>query len=241
MMKADLTLVHGLYACSDSNRRVPDSAARAKAIAEHGEALGVCDYEWVNGRGRRLANRFLRFVRGTAHPVDAVEIIGLNESAMRASLAAESTRAHWQQTLSCAPYGLDPARSFLLIGTPRQQIEGPTRGQRLLWFGRGLNQLTEKEFIEHYTNHHGPLVASYAKTLGLRCYRQVPDEQSELCNRLRDLELGQANAPPVFAELVMGTPPINPSSLRARRIANREIVADEKRHIDFSHSMLLLV
>jgi hypothetical protein len=39
----------------------------------------------------------------------------------------------------------------------------------------------------------------------------------------------------------MGAPPLKPASLRIRRIANREIGKDEKRHIDFSHSMLLLV
>ena len=89
--------------------------------------------------------------------------------------------------------------------------------------------------------HHGPLVASYAQPLGLRRYWQVPNERDELCDCLRGLGLGQAAAPPVFAELVMGTPPINPASLRLRRIANRAIVADEKRHIDFSQSMLLLV
>jgi hypothetical protein len=238
-MESNLILVHGLF--TRSKAIAPENAARAKAIAEYGDALGVCDYEWISGRGKKLANRVLQFARGTARAVDAVEIIELNEATVRASLADESTRMRWQKMLSCAPYGLDAARSFILIGTPRQQVEGSASGQRLLWFGRGLSQLTETEFVEHYTGYHGPLVARYAQPLGLRQYRQVPSEQGALCDSLRELGLGRAIAPPVFAELVMSTPPLNRASLRTRRSANREIEADEKRHIDFGHSMLLLV
>ena len=238
-MKSNLILVHGLFI--SSNAMAPDNTARAKAIAEYGDALGVCDYEWISGRGKKLANRVLRFARGTARAVDAVEIIELDEATVRASLVDESRRMRWQKMLSCAPYGLDAARSFILIGAPRQQLEGSASGQRLLWFGSGLSQLTEAEFVEHYTGHHGPLVASYAQPLGLRRYRQVPSEQAALCDSLRELGLGQAIAPPVFAELFMGTPPLNLASLRVRRSANREIEADEKRHIDFGHSMLLLL
>ena len=237
-MEARLILVHGLFA---RNKTIaPDNIARARAIAEHGKTLGVCKYEWVSGRNKRLANRFLRRARGTAPAVDAVEIIELNEAEVRVSLADESARAQWQQILSCEPYGLDSVRSFVLMGAERQQFEGPAKGQRLLWFGRGLGELSEAEFIEHYTGHHGPLVASYAKLQGLRRYRQVASEQNALCDSLRKLGLGQALAPPVFGELFMGMPPLGPSSLRMRRIANKEIEADEKRHIDFSHSMLLL-
>jgi hypothetical protein len=236
---SNLILVHGLFACNKAI--APDNAARAEAIAEHGEAIGVCGYEWVTGRGKRLANSLLRLARGTARAVDAVEIIELDETTVRASLADKSTRVRWQNMLSCEPYGIDAERSFILMGTPRQLLEGSASGQRLLWFGRGPAQLTEPEFIQHYTGHHGPLVAKYAQPLGLLRYRQVPSEQGALCESLRELGLGKAIAPAVFAELVMGSPPLNFDSLRLRRIANQEIKADEKRHIDFRHSMLLLV
>lgn len=238
-MEANIMLIHGIFACSETT--MSNAAAREKAIAEHGKALGVCSYEWVSGRSKKLANRLLQRTRGTARAVDAVEIIELNEIALRASLANDSTRMQLQETLSCTPYGIDTARSFILIGTTRQQVEGPSKGQRLLWFGQGLSELTQAEFIEHYTTHHGPLVAGYAKPLGLRSYRQIPNEQRELCDSLRELGLGQAIGPSVFAELFMGAPPLKPASLRVRRIANREIEEDEKRHIDFPHSMLLLV
>lgn len=238
-MEANLVLVHGIF--TDSEAPAPDTAARAQAITEHSKALGICDYERVSGRGKKFANRFLQRLRGTACPVDAVEIIELDETTMRASLEAEPTRRLWQQVLGCAEHGIDATRSFILIGTPLQQVDGPAKGQRLFWFGCGLSQLSEAEFIEHYTGHHGPLVAGYAQTLGLRRYRQVPSEQSALGDSLRELGLGQAIAPPVFAELFMGAPPLKPTSLRIRRIANKEIAQDEKRHIDFPHSMLLLV
>ncbi|MEP4146019.1 MAG: EthD domain-containing protein [Halioglobus sp.] len=237
-MRADLTLVHGLY-CAD-NSSVPASKARCDAIAELKEAIGICDYEWIDGQNKKLANLALRLARGTAPPVAAVEIIGLNESAVRASLADKSGRALWKNSLACTPYGLDPQRSFLLIGQPRLQLEGPATGQRLLWFGRGLTELTEQEFITHYTEHHGPLVAGYAESLGLRRYRQVPKEHQWLDGELRELGLGQAESPSVFAELFMGMPPINLRSLAKRRLASREIATDEKCHISFADSMLLL-
>jgi hypothetical protein len=214
---------------------------RTKAIAVHGEKLGVRHYEWVEGKDKLLANSFLRLARGTAQPVDAVEIIELDEEAIRNSLLDNSVRACWKKTLSCTPYGFDPIRSFILIGKLRQLVSGPMVGQRVLWFGCGLSQLSEAEFVAHYTGHHGPLVAESAHPLGIRRYRQVASEQESLCDSLRELGLGQATPPPVFAELVMGKPPFNLACFHARRVATREIKADEKRHIDFPRSMLLLV
>ena len=214
---------------------------RTKAIAVHGENLGVRHYEWVEGKGKLLANSFLRLARGTAQPVDAVEIIELDEEAIRNSLIDKSVRAGWKKMLSCAPYGFDPKRSFILIGKLRQLVSGPMTGQRVLWFGCGLGQLSEAEFVAHYTGHHGPLVAENAHPLGIRRYRQVVSEQESLCESLRELGLGQAIPPPVFAELVMGKPPFNLACFQSRRVAKREIKADEKRHIDFPRSMLLLV
>jgi len=243
MHDASLILVHGIFVSGEAD--VPGGsgsarALRASAFEEHGEALGVRDYEWVDGRGKALANRLLRLARGTAPAVDAVEIIELHETTFRASLTEEATRAHWRSIASCAPHGFDAARSFVLMGAPLQLLTGSASGQRVLWFGRGLGQLSEAEFVAHYTGHHGPLVAGYAGQLGLRRYRQVPGENDELCDVLRELGLGQANAPSVFAELFIGLPPLQLASLRARRSATREIEIDEKRHIDFRRSMLLL-
>lgn len=242
-MESDLILVHGLFASQETLSGGALSrvcASRAKAVAEQGEAVGVRDYECVEGSGKAFANRMLRLARGTAPAVDAVEIIELDEEAVLASLAEDAARQCWQQMLGCATDGLDPRRSFILAGKTRWLARGPATGQRVLWFGCGLSQLSEAEFIAHYTGQHGPLVAGYGEALGLRRYRQVPSEQGTLCDALRELGLGQAQPPPVFAELFMGRPPFDLASLRTRRQANREIKADEKRHIDFARSMLLL-
>jgi hypothetical protein len=239
MHGSSLVLVQGLFARGADN----DGSARVrrtKGFEIYGEALGVRTYEWADGRGRVLANRLLRLARGTAPAVDAVEIIELDEARFRASLDEGCGRECWQKVASCAPYGFDAARSFILIGAPLQLIEGSSHGQRVLWFGRGLSSLSEAEFVAHYTGHHGPLVAGYAAQLGLRRYRQVPSEESEFCDALRELGLGQATAPAVFAELFMGLPPLHLAGLRARRSATRKIELDEKRHIDFRRSMLLL-
>ena len=231
-----LTLVHGLFAAGEEETR----DRRARAFAKYGEALGVRHYEWVEGRGKKLENRLLRLVRGTARAVEAVEVIELDEAAVRATLEKQSTRARWQDMAACDPYGLDPARAFILAGAPRLLLDGPPDGQRVLWFGRGLSHLSEAEFIAHYTGNHGPLVAGNATLLGMRRYQQVPSEQHGLCGTLRELGMGRGEAPGVFAELIGGKPPFNLASLRARRAAMREIGQDEKRHIDFSCSMLLL-
>ena len=92
---------------------------------------------------------------------------------------------------------------------------------------------------EGLLSSHGPLVVRHARELGLQSYRQVPREQNLLGDTLRELGFGKGAAPAVFAELVMGMPPLNAAGLRAWRSASREIEADEKRHIDFSRSMLL--
>jgi len=204
------------------------------------ESLGVVSCEWLDGSGRGLANRLLRRLRGTARPVDAVAIMAVNEADLRASLASDAGRARWREFAGCEAGGYDPARSFILIGRPLRLLEGEGGGQKVLWFGNGLGHLTRAQFIEHYTTRHGPLVAGHAQAIGLRSYLQVPAEQGELCDSLRQLGLGQGLAPAVFARLVMGAPPLSLSMLRARRAANREIEADEGRHIDFATSMLLL-
>jgi hypothetical protein len=238
-----LILVHGLFKADHGNGHSDVQAGcarRATAHAEHGEALGVRSYEWVDRRNKALANRLLQLARGTSRAVDALEILELDEAMFCASLAAEPGRARWLEMASCQQYGFDTARSFVLIGAPRQLLENSLAGQRVLWLGRGLSEQTEAEFVSHYTGRHGPLVAGHAEVLGLRWYRQVPNERAQLCSILRDLGLGQAIPPAVFAELVMAAPPLNFASLRARRVATREIQVDEKRHIDFSRSMLLL-
>jgi hypothetical protein len=179
-------------------------------------------------------------MRGTAQPVDAVEVFAINEAILRESLASEAGRLRWREVAGCSSGGFDPARSFILMGQPIRLLEGASSGQKVLWFGNGLGHLSQAEFVEHYTTRHGPLVAGHAQAIGLRSYLQVPAQQSELCDSLRELGLGQSKPPAVFAQLIVGAPPLSLSAFRIRRAANREIEADEQRHIDFASSMLLL-
>jgi hypothetical protein len=239
----DLVLVHGIFVAAEGNPRGRTGGVRerrTRAFAECGPALGVSRYEWVDGHRNGLANRALRRARGTARAVDAVEIIELEQARLRRALGEASLRARWQSVAGCAADGLDPERSFILMGMPRLLVDGVARGLRVLWFGNGLSHLSEAEFLAHYIGHHGPLVAGHAQSLGLRRYRQVPGDEARLCDSLRGLGLGRASPPAVFAELVMVRPSFRPRALRAWRAATREIAADEKRHIDFGRSMLLL-
>ena len=213
---------------------------RRQAFSEHADYLGAVSYEWLDGRGRGLANRLLRRVRGTARPVNAVEVFAISEAALRESLASEAGRLRWREVAGCSSGGFDTARSFILMGRPIRLLEGENSGQKVLWFGNGLGHLSQAEFVRHYTTCHGPLVAGHAEAIGLRSYLQVPAQHSELCDSLRELGLGQSKPPAVFAQLIVGAPPLSLSMFRTRRAANREIEADEQRHIDFASSMLLL-
>jgi hypothetical protein len=234
--------VQGLYNAERtvSKRSAEARRQRRRAFSEQAAALGVVSYESLDGRGRGVANRLLRRMRRTARPVDAVEVIGVNEAALGRALANEAGRARWQDVAGCESGGFDPARSFILMGRPIRLLEGTKAGQKVLWFGNGLGHLSQAEFVKHYTTRHGPLVAGHAHAIGLRSYLQVPAQHSELCAALRELGGGQAIPPAVFAQLIVGVPSLSLPALRARRAANREIEADERRHIDFAKSMLLL-
>jgi EthD domain len=247
--ETDLVLVHGIFCTApnglDKKARDRISKARTAAFSEHASSLGVRSYEWLDGCDKAWANKMLARMRGTAPTVDAVEIIALNSEALQKVLEIETDRAQWRKVTTCESGALDLTRSFILMGSTRLLLQGDLSkgkgsGQRLIWFGNGLDQLSREEFIAHYTTRHGPLVAGHAQLMGLRQYRQVPDEQEEFCAILRELGFGQAPPPAAFAELVMGAPSIKLSSLRAYRAAAREIKEDEKRHIDFGRSMLLL-
>ncbi len=229
--QSDLVLVQGLY-FSDQ--------ARTEEINNIGPAMGVDAYELVDGSARAMANRFLRKMRKTAPPVDRVEIFLLNEKGLRDSLATDEGARLWRQRFGCESRGYDVSRSFVLMGRPLHLLQGEPVGQRLLWFGNGLDHLSREGFIQHYTGQHGPLVASHAELIGLRDYHQVPGEREDLCEALREQGLGKGTSPAVFAQLTMGPPSFKLSSFRQRRVANREIKADEQRHISFQRSMLLL-
>ncbi|MBP6681959.1 MAG: hypothetical protein KA159_01510 [Halioglobus sp.] len=107
MTTTKLVLFHGLFACNEAGKsgEVRSSVEqRVQMFARYGNALGVRDYEWVEGRRRALMIRLMRLAGGTAHAVDAVEIIELDEASFRASLFDERARIRWQEVASCAPY-----------------------------------------------------------------------------------------------------------------------------------------
>lgn len=237
-----LVLIRGLYRADKSNaaNAVPTRESWFQGITGEASGLGVNSYTILDDRGRAMPNRFLQRLRGTAPAVNLVEIMSIDEQRLRDSLATDSGCAQWRKFCGdgCEQWDMD--KSFILMGRPRQLLKGNGRGQRLLWFGNGLDELSRSQFIDHYTSGHGPLVAGFAHAIGLRSYHQVPDEQQELCDRLRDLGMGSGSSPAVFAQLKMGMPPMTLSAIRERRVANTAIKADEKRHICFEKSMLLL-
>ncbi len=237
MAEANLVLVHGLYARGASK---DFRARRARAVADHGERLGVRSYVCAVSSHKTVANLMVRLVRGTARAVDAAELFEVDAAALRDALGTDAGRAGWQHMAGCAVDGLNPSECFTLLGTPRRLLAGSSSGQRVFWFGRGQAHLSDAEFAAHYTLQHGPLVAGYAPLIGLQRYTQVANEEGELCQTLRSLGLGRAPAPVVFADLVLTVPTLSLHHRQARKLANRAIKADEQRHVDFARSMLLL-
>lgn len=240
MTKSTLVLIHGIYTLNREAIKKTDSLARTASFKEASDELGIEGYEWINGHTKPLVNKFLRMMRDTDRAVDALEIVEFEERALRAALADKDLRSRVQTLTKTSADDFDINRSFILMGSYRQLVDGPKDGQRVLWLGRGLDHLSDSEFIAHYVNQHGPLVAGHAESIGLRRYRQVASEQAQLCGELHNLGFGRAPGPGVFGELVAGPPPLKLTALRTRRQATREIEADEKRHIDFARSMLLL-
>ena len=239
---AGLVLIRGLYWADQSKAAdaVPARERWFSGIAGEAASLGVNSYTIRDDRGRGMANRFLQRSRGTAPAMNLVEIMAIDEQHLRDSLTTDRGCAQWRKFCRDGSGQWNMDKSFILMGRPRQLLKGKGRGQRLLWFGNGVDELSRSEFIEHYTTRHGPLVAGFAHAIGLRSYHQVPDEQQVLCDRLRELGMGSGSPPAVFAQLKMDMPPMTLSAIRERRVANTAIKADEKRHICFEKSMLLL-
>lgn len=235
-------LIHGLFAAEHTagSACLDARLKRSSDFSRHADGLGLSSYQWLDGGDRKMANRFLRRLRGTACPVDAVEVMVFKEAELQKSLGSDAGRDCWQKVAGLQLTDFDMTRSFVLMGQPLRLLEGEGGRQKILWFGNGLEHLSQAEFIEHYTTGHGPLVTRHATVIGLRNYLQVPSRQCELADHLRELGLGRASPPAVFAQLEMAAPAFKLSSILARRSATREIKVDEQRHIDFSHSMLLL-
>jgi hypothetical protein len=68
--------------------------------------MGVSSYSWIQAGVRRRANRFLRRLRGTDVPVDAIELIELEPGAFAAGFDGSSWGCHCpdmagQQRVSC--------------------------------------------------------------------------------------------------------------------------------------------
>jgi len=224
-------LVHGLWF---SGARASFAARRARFERER-EALGIASYELLETREKRLANQIMQRLRRAASPPDAVEIIQLRPDAPRVGEVLD----RWRRTAACALDSLDCERSFLLSGIPVRRLQSSRKSVRVVWLGRGLPQLSEDAFASHYLNVHGPLVAGYARLIGLRGYTQLRDAVDDERALLVDAGMGRA-PPPVFGELIFELIPDLRNSFSAQRRAIREIAEDERRHMDFSRSIMLL-
>lgn len=110
--------------------------------------------------------------------------------------------------------------------------------RKFVYVLRRKPELSREDFQRYWREVHGPLVAQYADTLGLKRYVQVhtlPDAQAradEVRGPLADVYDGVAE---LWFDLdqAKGTP-------EQRKAANRHLAEDEKNFIDFSHSSMWL-
>jgi hypothetical protein len=210
---------------------------RRMRLETHAAALGCASYELIDTRQKRLQNLALRRMRGTAAPPDAVEILRLRAGTAQPTDIVNdfATRA------ACAPDGFDPERSFVVTGQPTRRLDRAGGKMRILWFGRGLGHLSDSDFAAYYVDVHGPLVTEHAPRIGLRRYLQLNASAQPSPASLSAAGMGCASPPPAFAELVLGLPEGGPlRNAAARRNAAREIAEDERRHIDFARSIMVL-
>lgn len=99
--------------------------------------------------------------------------------------------------------------------------------------------LTREQFDDYWLNHHGPLVSSLAKTLGIRQYIQTIPYANSVAQHA--LQVGRGTLPVEFdgcAELWWDS---LESHLAARKTADglealRLLIEDEKRFVDLTHS-----
>lgn len=229
------TLIHGMRV---ARGQTADLDARRLAIRAHAATLGIARYSLFDLRPWRAAGRLLRAARGTAPGFDAIEIFEYEPARLDASLASSAGEAAFRAHVACQAHALDRVRSVLMLGEPRPLVSGKRDGWQIFWFGSGLSELGRAGFIEHYTRHHGPLVAANAAQLGIASYTQWVAVECARRAALCDLGLGAAEAFPVFAQLTMQMPSLSLRGLRERRRSVRAVARDERSHIDFAHSVI---
>ena len=110
----------------------------------------------------------------------------------------------------------------------------------LMFCLRRLPHLTRAEFQAYWRDVHGPLVRERAAALGLTRY-----EQNHALPEAAQTRLAAARGtPPGFdgvAQLWWDEAPQSPQQREAARIANAQLLADEKRFIDLAASPIFLV
>lgn len=110
----------------------------------------------------------------------------------------------------------------------------------LMFCLRRLPHLTREQFQDYWRNVHGPLVRSHAVALGLSAYVQnhaLPDDTYATLARER-------GTPPSFdgvAQLWWHERVPTVDQKHAARIANAELLSDERRFIDLGTSPIFLV
>ncbi|TFZ02716.1 EthD family reductase [Ramlibacter henchirensis] len=110
----------------------------------------------------------------------------------------------------------------------------------LMFCLRRLPHLTREQFQDYWRDVHGPLVRSHAQAFGLSAYVQSHALPQEASGRLA-LERG---APPSFdgvAQLWWQERQRTAGEKEAARLANAELLQDERRFIDLPNSPIFLV
>ena len=103
---------------------------------------------------------------------------------------------------------------------------------------RRLPHLSREEFQRYWLDHHAPLVARHAETLGILRYVQAHSGYDALGTALQ-ASRGGPEAYDGVAELWFESEEaMTANSSEAARIASQELLEDEKKFIDLANSPL---
>lgn len=215
---------------------------RARLVRHHARTLGIVGYTQMHNVRGAAVNTFLRIARGTQSAYDGAEELWVDRERFEAALETPAGQTAMQALVQDERHFLQVSESAIWLADEHVVREGkpePAEGGRrkIIWAGRGLPQLSEAEFQEHYLQRHAPIVAKYASDMSISRYVQVHTRLDDPLNETLRSMRGGGPAFPVHAVMSWDFSKVFTAKPNAR-VAREDIAADEKRHIDFSRSAI---
>lgn len=189
-----------------------------------------------------------RQARGAMEPeYDGVaELWWESESALEAAMGSEAGRAAGATLLEDEQRFIDLPQSPLWLAHEVPQVNPTPENivarfrsnvMRIFYPLRALPSLGDEAARRDWLTRHGPLVRSHAEAAGILCYRQVHRADHPLDAALRRARGTQA--PPYLGHAEIWFDQSRMPATEESRAADRALVEDEARFVDFGRSTML--